>query len=268
MECTRWTKFGCWSSMSGCFSSPVWALPRESLTNISFRGNSLWRWQHDFALPHWLDVTRWILTCLCWTSSGHRKLAATYLLSLCIYLRSCCLTWKSLHIALYSMFWAWQLYLWICFIGKQWMPLIQKLFRAILAECALWKKAALLEILPVTCFMWSCITSEFTCDTMIPKHDFLSCFVALFETYLWRFWRSHWSHHVEMQHYFRTHLSWFWTFQRTQSLKLHYLWTYYWIIWLFQSSCTLEAALLENLHVKILRIAVNSALGVATLEKV
>jgi hypothetical protein len=41
--------------MSGCFSSPVWALPRESLTNISFRGNSLWRWQHDFALPHWLD---------------------------------------------------------------------------------------------------------------------------------------------------------------------------------------------------------------------
>ena len=21
--------------------------------------------------------------------------------------------------------------------------------------------------------MWSCITSEFTCDTMIPKHDFL-----------------------------------------------------------------------------------------------
>ena len=213
-------------------------------------------------------LTRWILTCLCWTSSGHRKLAATYLLSLCIYLRSCCLTWKSLHIALYSMFWAWQLYLWICFTGKQWMPLIQKLFRAILAECALWKKAALLEILPVTCFMWSCITSEFTCDTMIPKHDFLSCFVALFETYLWRFWRSHWSHHVEMQHYFRTHLSWFWTFQRTQSLKLHYLWTYYWIIWMFQSSCTLEAALLENLHVKILRIAVNSALGVATLEKV
>ena len=55
LECTRWTKFGCWSSMSGCFSSPVWALPRESLTNISFRGNSLWRWQHDFALPHWLD---------------------------------------------------------------------------------------------------------------------------------------------------------------------------------------------------------------------
>ena len=37
---------------------------------------------------------------------------------------------------------------------------------------------------------------------------------------------------------------------------------------MFQSSCTLEAASLENLHVKILRIAVNSALGVATLEKV
>ena len=25
----------------------------------------------------------------------------------------------------------------------------------------------------MTCFMWSCITSEFTCDTMVPKHDFL-----------------------------------------------------------------------------------------------
>lgn len=169
LECTRCTKFGCWSSMSGCFSSLVWALPRESLTKISL--------QVTVEVATWFCIatlTRWILTCLCWTSSGHRKLAATYLLSLCIYLRSCCLTWKSLHIALYSMFWVWQLYLWICFTGKQWMPLIQKLFRAILAECALWKKAALLEILPVTCFMWSCITSEFTCDTMIPKHDFLN----------------------------------------------------------------------------------------------
>ena len=167
LECTRCTKFGCWSSMSGCFSSPVWALPRESLTK-----NSL---QVTVEVATWFCIatlTRWILTCLCWTSSGHRKLAATYLLSLCIYLRSCCLTWKSLYIALYSMFWVWQLYLWICFTGKQWMPLIQKLFRAILAECALWKKAALLEILPVTCFMWSCITSEFTCDTMIPTMIF------------------------------------------------------------------------------------------------
>lgn len=128
-----------------------------------------------------------------------------------------------------------------------------------------------------------CFTWDFTCDMFhVELHYFRiyvwyndsktwfsqSCFVALFETYLWRFWRSHWSHHVEMQHYFRTHLSWFWTFQRTHSLKLHYLWTYLWIIWMFQWSCTLEAALLENLHVKILRIAVNSALGVATLEKV
>lgn len=164
LECTRWTKFGCWSSMSGCFSSPVWALPRESLTNISFRGNSLWRWQHDFALPHWLDVTRWILTCLCWTSSGHRKLAATYLLSLCIYLRSCCLTWKSLHIALYSMFWAWQLYLWICFTGKQWMPLIQKTFQSYIGRVRTVKKG---------CFTW-----DFTCDMFHVELHY-------FRIYLW-----------------------------------------------------------------------------------
>ena len=109
-------------------------------------------------------LTRWILTCLCWTSSGHRKLAATYLLSLCIYLRSCCLTWKSLRIALYSMFWAWQLYLWICFTGKQWMPLIQKTFQSYIGRVRTVKKG---------CFTW-----DFTCDMFHVELHY-------FRIYLW-----------------------------------------------------------------------------------